>query len=131
MILKELEKIQKRCGYLKETELVKLSKRLDVPLSDIYDTGSFYSFFSTEPKGKHVIRVCNNLPCMVNGSEKIMKYLKKILKIKLGETTGNGNFSLETTSCIGCCDRPPAMMINDRVYTNLDEKKIRKILKSL
>ena len=127
MILEELKKIQKRCGYLKEKELVGLSKKLGIPLVEIYETAGFYSFLSTKPMGKYVIRVCNNLPCVTNGSGKILKYLKKILKINPGETTGDGKFSLETTSCIGCCDKPPAMMINEKIYTSLDEKKIKEI----
>ncbi len=131
LILEELKKIQKRCGYLKEKELVRLSEKLGIPLVEIYETGSFYSFLSTKPKGKYVIRVCNNLPCIANGSGKILEYLKKILKIRIGETTRNGKFSLETTSCIGCCDKPPAMMINEKVYTSLDEKKIKEIIRGL
>ena len=131
LILEELKKIQKRCGYLKEKELVRLSEKLGIPLVKIYETGSFYSFLSTKPKGKYVIRVCNNLPCIANGSGKILEYLKKILKIRIGETTRNGKFSLETTSCIGCCDKPPAMMINEKVYTSLDEKKIKEIIRGL
>ncbi|MCK4635206.1 MAG: NAD(P)H-dependent oxidoreductase subunit E, partial [Candidatus Aenigmarchaeota archaeon] len=73
LILEELKKIQKRCGYLKEKELVRLSEKLGIPLVEIYETGSFYSFLSTKPKGKYVIRVCNNLPCIANGSGKILE----------------------------------------------------------
>jgi len=131
LILEELENIQKRYGYLKKSELVDLSKKLDVPLIKLYETGSFYSFLLTKPCGNYIIRVCSSLSCETNGSKKILEQLNRILKIKPGETTKNGKFSLETTSCIGCCNEPPAIMINKKVYTNVDDKKIKKILKSL
>jgi len=131
IILNELKKIQKRYGYLKKSELLKLSKKLNISVTKLYETGSFYSFLSTEPKGKYVIRVCNNLPCVMKNSEKILRYLKKFLKISPGETTKDGKFSLEMTSCIGCCNDAPAMMINDKVYTNLTEDKVREIIKTL
>jgi NADH-quinone oxidoreductase subunit E len=130
-ILKELGKIQKKCGYLKKAEMIKLSKAAGVPVSRIYAAATFYSFLSTEKKGRHVIRVCNNLPCIANGSGTALKCLRRILKIRPGETTKDGKFSLETTSCIGCCDKPPAMMINNKVFTNLTEKKIAKIIRKL
>jgi len=128
-VLDELERIKKRYGYLKEKELVKLSKKLKIPLIKLYETASFYSFLPTEPKGRYMIRICNNLPCMAKGSEKILKHLEKFLKIIPGETTEDRKFSLETTSCIGCCDKAPAMMINDKIYTNLTEKEAVKIIK--
>lgn len=131
ILLEELRKIQNRFGYLKESEIIKLSKKTSIPLSKIYSTASFYSFFRTEKNGKHVIRVCSNLPCMVNGSQKILDYIKKTLKINPGETTKDGKFSLELTSCIGCCNNPPAMMLDDRLFTCLDEKKLKEIIKKL
>ena len=128
-ILEELEKIQKRYGYLKRAELIRLSKETGVPISRICSSASFYSFLNKEKKGQHTIRVCNNLPCIVNGSDKILSCLGKILKIKPGESTRDGKFCLETTSCIGCCNKPPAMMIDSCIFTELDEKKVRKIIK--
>ena len=68
---------------------------------------------------------------MINGSERILMHLKRLLKIKPGETTKDRRFSLETTSCIGCCNKPPSMMINDKIFTNLTEKQVSSIIKKL
>jgi NADH-quinone oxidoreductase subunit E len=131
ILLEELEKIQKRHGYLKESELLKLSKNTSIPLSKIYGTATFYSFFKTQRCGKYIIRVCNNLPCVANGSENILKELRAVLGVRPGQITKDGKFSIETTSCIGCCNRAPAMMINSELFTDLDGKKLRVILKKL
>lgn len=130
-ILERLEALQKQDGYLKEEELEKLSKRLDVPLSEIYETASFYSFLETEPKGEHIIRICENLPCRMDGSEDILSHIESSLGIKTGETTDDGKFTLETTSCIGRCDEAPAMMVDDEVYTELTPEKAEKIIERL
>ena len=125
------EEIVKSKGFLSFENLNYLSKNLDIPLAKLYTTASFYSFIPTAKKGKYIIRVCNNLSCNLNGSENIIEVLKKELKINLGETTGDGKFSLELTSCIGQCDSAPAMMINNKIYTKLDKTKIRRILREL
>ena len=125
------EEIVKSKKYLPFEKLNYLSKKLDIPLAKLYTTASFYSLIPTAKKGKYIIRVCNNLSCNLNGSENIMEMLKKELKINLGETTKDGKFSLELTSCIGCCDSAPAMLINNKPYTNLDKTKVRKILREL
>ena len=91
----------------------------------------YYFLIHTEKQGKYVIHVCNSPSCFVNNSLNLIKYLQKKLKIKLDQTTKNKKFSLYSTSCIGCCDEAPAMIINGKAYTNLTEKKIDEILKRL
>jgi NADH:ubiquinone oxidoreductase subunit E len=85
----------------------------------------------TEPKGKHIIRICNSPSCYLNHSLTLIKFLESLLKIKSGQTTKDKKVSLEIVSCLGCCDKSPAMMINNQVYGNLDERKIRKIISGL
>ncbi len=126
-----LEEMAKSGGYISFKELNNLSKKLDIPLAKLYTTASYYSFLPTTKKGKYAIHLCNNLSCYLNGSEDILEVLKKDLKINLGDTTKDGKFSLELTSCIGCCDSAPAMMINDKVYVKLDKNKVREILREL
>lgn len=131
MLLPILEAVQKECGYLPESVLKEISKKLGIPLVKIYGTASFYMLFSVKKTGKNVIRVCNSPSCHISGSLNILEFLKKQLKINIGQTTKNKKFSLELTSCIGCCDKAPAMLVNDKVYGNLTEEKIKKILKKL
>jgi len=125
------EEIVNSKKYLSFEKLNYLSKKLDIPLAKLHTTASFYSLIPTSKKGKYIIRICNNLSCNLNGSETILEMLKKELKINLGETTKDGKFSLELTSCIGCCDSAPAMLINNKPYVKLDKTKVRKILREL
>lgn len=130
-LLPILEEIQKEYGYLSESALKQLSKKLGMPLSKIYGVATFYFIFDTKKRGKNIIRVCNSPSCHINGSLNVLKFLEKQLKIGPGETTKNKKFSLELTSCIGCCDKPPAMMVNAKVYCDLTEEKIKKILSKI
>ena len=128
-LLPLLEKIQKRYGCLPEKELKKLSIKLGMPLSEIFGVASFYAHLELKARGKNIIRVCNNPSCYVNGSMNIIHLIEKELKIKSGQTTKDKKFYLEIGSCIGCCDKPPAMMINDKVFDSLTKDKVKKILK--
>ena len=127
-LLQKLIKLQEDEGYLKEENLIKLSKELKIPIIKIYEIASFYSFLSTKKKGKYIIRICISPTCYLHKSTDIIEMVKKLLKINIGETTKDGKFSIETTSCIGCCNTPPAIMINDKLYTNLSEEKLKEIL---
>jgi len=119
-----LSDIQKYYGFLSEELLRELSKETKIPLAKIYSAVSFYSFLFLEKKRKYIIRVCNSPSCYVNGSENIIKEIKKVIK-------KNKKFSLEKASCIGCCNKAPAMRINDKIYTSLTKEKIKTILKRL
>lgn len=118
----------KNHNYLDEKELTFISEELNVSKSRIYSLVTFYSMFSTKPRGKYIIQVCSDVPCYVNGSFNVVDALEEKLGIKMGETTGDEMFSLEHTSCIGCCDIAPAIRIGDEVYGDLTDKKISGII---
>ncbi len=125
-----LHEIQNRHpqNYLSKEDIELLSKEMKIPVSDIKGTASFYTMYSFVPRGKYIIRVCESPPCHILGAQTIFKAIEKKLGIKEGETTKDGLFTLEGTSCLGICGVAPAMMINDEAYGNLDEEKIEKIL---
>ena len=129
LLISKLRALQKRQGYLNEENLKKLSLQTGIPLTKIYEVATFYSFFNLEKKGKHIIMLCNSPACNLNGSEDILKIIRNKLKIRAGETTKDRKFTLELTSCIGCCDESPAMLLDGKAHTKLDEKKILAILK--
>lgn len=131
LLLPMLEEIQAKFGYVSEANAHYLSRKTGIPFSKIYGVITFYEMLYTEPKGKYIIRICNSPSCYLNGSLNLIKFLASLLKIKSGETTKNKKFSLEIVSCIGCCDKAPTMMINNKIYHNLDEKKIKKIISGL
>ena len=96
--------------------------------SHIHDVITFYAMLNTEKSGRYIIEVCNSSPCYFTGQESVVDALEKILKIKMGQTTPDGVFSLRYTPCVGRCDIGPVMKIQDQVYGNLNTTKIRGIL---
>jgi len=130
-LLSLLEEAQDRYGYLAEELVNELARSLDIPVGEVYGVASFYSFLSTKPLGKNVIRICKSIPCYLKNSQSILETVEGELGIKPGETTEDGKFSLQLTNCIGACDQAPAMMINHKLYVNLTPKKTIEILKQL
>jgi NADH-quinone oxidoreductase subunit E len=108
-----------------------LSRIIDVPLADIVGTASFYTMFSLTPRGRHIIRLCESPPCYIAGEENILDALEKRLGIKLGETTPDGLFTLEASSCLGACGVAPVMMVDDDMYGNLTEAKALEIIEAI
>mgnify|MGYP006287470559 FL=1 len=115
-------------NYIADEDVKTVAKELDVSESRVYSLITFYSLFSTKPRGKYVIQVCNDVPCYVNGSVNVVSELENVLGVKMGDTTSDGIFTLEHTSCIGCCDKSPAMRIGDEMFGNLTNEKISEII---
>ena len=129
-LLVQLKGAQNKSGYLSKEVMTELAESLGLSKSDVYGVATFYSFLSTKPQGRNVIRICKSLPCLLTKCQTIIESVEKEIGIKPGETTPDGRFSFQLTNCIGACDKAPAMMINDDVHVNLTPKKISKILKS-
>ncbi len=125
-----LEEAQNKFGYLSKEVMAELAESLGLSKSDVYGVATFYSFLSTKPQGRNVIRICKSLPCLITNGQTIIESVEKEIGIKPGETTPDGKFSFQLTNCIGVCDKPPAMMINRDVYVDLTPSKISQILKA-
>ena len=123
-----LSDIQKEFGYipLEVQELV--SEEIGVPVAEIYGVVTFYSFFSLNPKGKYVIGVCLGTACYVKGAQQVIDKFSEILKIKAGETTEDGLFTLEALRCIGACGIAPALSINGKVYPKVQVSDVPAIV---
>ncbi len=115
-------------SYLSDKAMVSIAKALDLSTAEVYGTATFYSFIETKPRGKYVIRLCKSITCDMKGKDRMIKCLENLLKIKVGETTQDGYFTLLQTNCIGWCHKGPAMLINDKPYTELNSEKIREIV---
>lgn len=111
-----LHEIQALFSYLPEEALKLVSEELKISLSEIYGVATFYSHFSLEPKGEHVIRVCLGTACYVKGSQDIIDKLSTLLETQVGKTTKDGKFTLEATRCLGGCGLAPVMTVDDKVY---------------
>ncbi len=117
--------------YLSKEVIKKVSTHLNISLSQIYGVITFYTMLSVKPRGKYIIRICQSAPCHLMGSKSLIEHLEQLLRVDVGETTEDGMFTLETTSCLGVCGVAPAMMINDDVYGNLTSKKVDNILEKM
>ena len=129
-VLGLLHRAQRESGrnYIPEERLKEIARETGITESDIYGVVTFYSMFSLQPRGEYIIRVCTSGSCHLMGSGTVLGVLKDTLKIGVGETTSDGKFTLEETSCLGACEESPAMMINEELYGNLTPEKIQEIL---
>lgn len=123
-----LQIAQNMFGYLSEAVLRKISLKLDKPYSEVAGVVGFYSFFSTVPRGKHLIRVCLGTACYVRGGKTVLDTLKKELAIDVGQTTQDQLFSLDVGRCFGACGLAPVIMINDDVHQRVKTVKIAELL---
>ena len=123
-----LSDIQNEYGYipLEVQELV--SKQTNISVAEIYGVVTFYSFFSLTPKGKYVIGCCLGTACYVKGAQQVIDKFSEILKIKPGETTEDGLFTLDALRCIGACGIAPAVSINGQVHPKMSVDKIKNIV---
>ncbi|MBI2980536.1 MAG: NADH-quinone oxidoreductase subunit NuoE [Chloroflexi bacterium] len=128
-VLVLLQEAQEKFGYIPEDFMANVARSLDISLSEVFGVATFYSFLTCKPLGRNVIRVCKSLPCCLKDAQMIIESVESELRIKPGETTTDGKFSLTLTNCVGACDKAPAMMINDDTYTDLTPGKISQILK--
>jgi NADH-quinone oxidoreductase subunit E len=126
-----LQEIQEEIGYLSEEAIVLVGEHLDMPTSKIYGLATFYNQFRFEPKGNYHIQVCHGTACHLFGTAKIIDIIEKKLKIKAGQTTRNGMFSLEVVPCIGACAQSPVLSINGDYHSNLTEDKLKQVLAEL
>lgn len=136
---------QKRSGVFEALRFVQEENggSLTVPLMDavadylglpkiaVYEVATFYTLYHHEPVGKHIINVCTNVSCMLNGAEDLLEHLKKRLGISIDETTSDGKFTLKEVECLGACVKAPACQIGKKYIESLTPEKLDEILDSL
>ena len=129
-LINVLHKTQEAFGYLPAEVQHVIAKELNISEAKVYGVVTFYAFFTMKPKGKHKISVCMGTACYVRGAEKVVDEMKKELKIKVGEVTPDGFFSLDCLRCVGACGLAPVMLIGDKVYGHVEPKDVKGILDS-
>ena len=123
-----MQKAQDIYGYLPIEVQTMIAEGLGVSLEQVYGVSTFYAWFSLEPKGKHLIRVCLGTACYVKGSQDILDELTKLLGVTSGHTTPDGMFTLEAARCLGCCGLAPVMTIDDDVFGRLVPADVKGIV---
>jgi NADH-quinone oxidoreductase subunit E len=126
-ILHELQDNNER-HYVSKEDLKLCAEYLNVPYSYVHGVATFYTMFSLKPRGRNIIRLCESPPCHLMGSGSLLDYLKKKLKVDVGQTTADGAFTLELTSCLGVCGVAPALMLNDETIGKLTPEKVDTVL---
>jgi NADH-quinone oxidoreductase subunit E len=121
--------IQRYCGYLPENVMCALAKALRVPFSKVYGVATFYSQFRLRPRGRHLVSVCLGTACQVKGGELIYRRIKRELGVKLGGTTPDGRFTLETVSCVGACGMAPVVIVDEDTHGRITPEKAIKVIK--
>ena len=129
-LLSRLQEVQREFGYLPEKNLREIATKLNLPLIDVYSVATFYKSFSLKPRGRNHIKVCLGTACHVRGSSRIAREVEKKLGISPGETSQDGEFSLEMVMCLGCCAIGPVMVVNNKYYGQMSSVKIEKVLKT-
>jgi len=123
-----LHLVQVSYGYLPLEIQQLIAERLDIPLSEVYGVSTFYSFFSTQPRGEHTLRVCMGTACYVRGSAKILKRLGELLHVEVGGTTKDRRFTLEVVRCMGACGLAPAVSVDGEVVPQVNPDKLHRLL---
>lgn len=124
-----LQDIQKEYRYLPCEALVETSKQLSVPLSKVFSVATFYNAFSLNPKGKNVVRVCVGTACHIRGAKLIQDQIENALKIKAGQTSDDGEFSIEVVACVGACAMAPVVIVNEKYHGGVKVSGAKRLLK--
>lgn len=127
-LIQVLHIAQEIYGYLPQEVQLVVAENLKIPITEVSSVVSFYSFFATEPRGKHMIRVCMGTACYVRGGKRIVDRLEEILHVGIGETTEDRIFTFDVARCIGACGLAPAISIDGEVYKKVNPEKLESIL---
>lgn len=131
LVLPLLHCVQERNGWVSEGDALMIAHYLGVPAMQVEEAATWYSMFRRAPAGRHVVKVCRNIACSLRGAESVIAHLEAKLGIKVGETTPDGRFTLQTVECLASCGTAPAMQLNDTYHEQLTAERIDEILGQL
>lgn len=118
-------------GWLPDAAIAAVARELDLPAAKVYGVVTFYDLLHQHQVGRHRIRVCTNLPCMLRGSDEVMEVLRRELEVGENEITPDGRCSYVHFECLGSCDTAPMMMVDDTYHENLTPERVRQVLSEL
>ncbi|MEM5775322.1 MAG: NAD(P)H-dependent oxidoreductase subunit E [Anaerolineaceae bacterium] len=123
-----LNELQSQIGFVSETMQDYVSKVMQVPVSQIHGVISFYSFFTTKPRGRHTVKFCMGTACYVGGTQQLIDKAKQVLGVEPGDTTDDGAITVEVCRCVGACSQAPVIVIDEEIYGRVRPNKLPKIL---
>lgn len=126
--IEALKVVQSHRKWISDDSLFAIAEYLAIPSAQLDGVATFYNLIYRQPVGKHVIHICNSISCHLTGHKEVLFSVKEYLSIEYGQTTTDGLFTLLSNACLGCCDKSPAMMVGQHLYTNLSPEKAQSIL---
>jgi NADH-quinone oxidoreductase subunit E len=124
-----LQDVQSQFNYIPQDVIIKISQKLNIPLSQVFSVATFFKAFSLKPRGRHTITVCLGTACHVKGGQRLVDKLERDYHLIPGETTEDEKFTLETVNCLGCCAMGPVVVVDDKYEGQATPDKLDKILK--
>ena len=124
-----LQDVQAEFNYIPKDVLVRISQRLDIPLSQVFSVATFFQAFSLKPRGRHTVTVCLGTACHVRGGQRLVDKMERDFGLKPGETSEDERFTLETANCLGCCALGPVVVVDGKYESQVNPDKLDKILK--
>lgn len=126
-----LNETQGKVGFISPVMQTYIAKKLRVPVGAVHGVVTFYSFFTTEPRGKHTMKFCMGTACYVGGVPQLMEKAKQLTGTEIGKTTADGNLTMEICRCVGACSQAPVVTVDDEVIGRIKPNKFPAILKKL
>jgi NADH-quinone oxidoreductase subunit E len=128
-LLSLLQDVQAEFNYLPRDVLIKISQKLDIPLSQVFGVATFFRAFSLKPRGRHLVTVCLGTACHVRGGHRLVDKVERDYRIKPGETTGDMKFTLETVNCLGCCALGPVVVVDGKYESQMNPDKLDRVIR--
>jgi NADH:ubiquinone oxidoreductase subunit E len=128
-LVEMLQDVQAEYRYVPQEAIGAIAKEVGVPVGQVYHLATFFKRFSLKPRGEHVVSVCTGTACHVKGAPRLVDACSRELGVGVGETTGDGKFTLETVRCLGCCGLAAVMTVNDDVHGHITGTKLPRVLK--
>ncbi|HKB87679.1 MAG TPA: NADH-quinone oxidoreductase subunit NuoE [Ignavibacteriaceae bacterium] len=130
-LLPVLQSVQRKYHHISDFAQQEIARLMNIHPVEVHSVISFYTFLHEEPQGKNIVRLCKTISCDLAGKSEVEKAVQRELGIRFGETTKDQKVTLEHTNCLGMCDQGPAMLVNEKVFTNLDPENAVKILNEI
>jgi NADH-quinone oxidoreductase subunit E len=130
-LIRILQAVQQKLGYLPETAMEEAARHLDLSPAEVFGVASFYNQFRFVPLGKYHVVVCMGTACHTLGGQLVLDGFEREFDIKVGDITPDHEYSLDRVGCIGCCTKAPVVVINDRIYAKMSAYKVTEVLASV
>ena len=126
-----LNEIQRQVGYVSEPVQRYVARKLRLPIGAVHGVVTFYSFFTTQPRGRHTLKFCMGTACYVGGIPQLMEKAKQLTGSEIGKTTSDGQLTMEVCRCVGACSQAPVLMVDDEVVGKVRPNKFPQLIKKL